>query len=481
MAQTSDPLVGSEIFTDYLVVGAGIAGLGFVDELLSQTSATFTLVDKRDAPGGHWNDAYPFVRLHGPANLYGVESKALSDLTIEQRGPNKGLLTLASGPEILAYCSSVLKDRLLASGRVTYLPSTEYVASEGVLRGVHSKQQWTVQVKKKLVDARYCENVIPLTHTRSFSTAQSVNCIAPNELPRQAPNFHHFTVLGAGKTGVDTCIWLLTNGVDPDRIQWIIPHDYWYLDRAQAQLAMPFFDQVTTAALERFEALAVATDVYDYARRLEACGVWIRLDRGVETPNFHSAIVSKGEVDELRKIKNVVRKGYVSAINVNEIILTNGTIPAKPEALYIDCTACAVPGRPEVPIFEPNKITLQLVRSALPGLSVALIAFIESLGMPVDECNNLVEPVPYPKTIQGHMIELSIDLRNRYMLSQNPHTRRWIAHARLDAFSRLVASVPKEDTAKHEKLAKIAKVLPAAAFNASKMAEAELQKLQSRL
>jgi hypothetical protein len=481
MAQTLDPTDVSEISTDYLVVGAGFAGLGFVDELLSQTSATITLVDKRDAPGGHWNDAYPFVRLHGPANLYGVESKALSDLTIEQHGPNKGLLTLSSGPEILAYCSSVLKDRLLASGRVTYFPSTEYVPSEGVLRGVYSKRQWTVQVKKKLVDARYCENVIPLTHTRSFSTTQAVNCIAPNELPRQAPNFHNFAVLGAGKTGVDTCIWLLTNGVDPDHIRWIIPHDYWYLNRAQAQLAMPFFDQVTTAALERFEALAEATDVYDYVRRLEACGVWVRLDRGVETPNFHSAVVSEGEVIELRKIKDVVRKGYVSAINSNEIVLTNGTIPAKPKTLYIDCTACAFRGRPDIPIFEPNKITLQLVRSALPGLSVALIAFIESLGLPIDECNDLVEPVPYNKTIEEHMIELSIDLRNRYMLSQNPHTRRWIANARLDAFSRLVASVPKEDTAKREKLGKIAKILPAAALNAAKMADAESQKLQSRL
>lgn len=43
---------------DYLVVGAGLHSLAFVDELLAQDpSATFIIVDEHAAPGGHWNDA----------------------------------------------------------------------------------------------------------------------------------------------------------------------------------------------------------------------------------------------------------------------------------------------------------------------------------------------------------------------------------------------------------------------------------------
>ena len=50
---------------DYLVIGAGAVCLAFVDELLTQSeSATFIIVDKQPAPGGHWNAAYPFVTLH---------------------------------------------------------------------------------------------------------------------------------------------------------------------------------------------------------------------------------------------------------------------------------------------------------------------------------------------------------------------------------------------------------------------------------
>jgi cation diffusion facilitator CzcD-associated flavoprotein CzcO len=50
--------------TDYLVVGAGAAGMAFTDALLAHSDATVTIVDRRHAAGGHWIDAYPYVRLH---------------------------------------------------------------------------------------------------------------------------------------------------------------------------------------------------------------------------------------------------------------------------------------------------------------------------------------------------------------------------------------------------------------------------------
>ena len=53
--------------TDYLVVGSGAAGMAFADSLISESDARIVMVDRRSAPGGHWNDAYPFVRLHQPS------------------------------------------------------------------------------------------------------------------------------------------------------------------------------------------------------------------------------------------------------------------------------------------------------------------------------------------------------------------------------------------------------------------------------
>ena len=59
------------IDTDYLVVGAGAAGMAFVDSLIAGSDAGVVMVDRRHCPGGHWNDAYPFVRLHQPSAYYG--------------------------------------------------------------------------------------------------------------------------------------------------------------------------------------------------------------------------------------------------------------------------------------------------------------------------------------------------------------------------------------------------------------------------
>lgn len=52
------------IEADYVVAGAGGVGMAFVDEILTHSDATVAIIDRKHRPGGHWNDAYPFVRLH---------------------------------------------------------------------------------------------------------------------------------------------------------------------------------------------------------------------------------------------------------------------------------------------------------------------------------------------------------------------------------------------------------------------------------
>jgi hypothetical protein len=55
------------VTADYLVVSAGVMGMAFADTLICETSATVVTVDRYHQPGGHWNAAYPFVRLHQPS------------------------------------------------------------------------------------------------------------------------------------------------------------------------------------------------------------------------------------------------------------------------------------------------------------------------------------------------------------------------------------------------------------------------------
>lgn len=82
--------------TDYLVIGSGAMGMAFADTLLTETDATLMLVDRHHRPGGHWNNAYSFVRLHQPSMNYGVNSRPLGQGNKDRVGLNQGLFELAA-------------------------------------------------------------------------------------------------------------------------------------------------------------------------------------------------------------------------------------------------------------------------------------------------------------------------------------------------------------------------------------------------
>src|ERR1700734_32024 len=75
---------GVDMETDYLVIGAGALGMGFVDTLLEHSDAEIVIVDRRHGAGGHWLDSYSFVQLHQPSMNYGVNSTPLGRGRVEK-------------------------------------------------------------------------------------------------------------------------------------------------------------------------------------------------------------------------------------------------------------------------------------------------------------------------------------------------------------------------------------------------------------
>src|SRR5215216_7319140 len=112
--------------TDYLVVGAGAMGMAFTDALIDHADVHVTLVDRRHAAGGHWQDAYPFVQLHQASVFYGVASTVLGSGAVQQGPPETGLQERARRAEIQAYYDDILHRRFIGSGRVTFLGGSEY-------------------------------------------------------------------------------------------------------------------------------------------------------------------------------------------------------------------------------------------------------------------------------------------------------------------------------------------------------------------
>src|SRR5690606_37360858 len=147
-----------------------------------------------------------------------------------------------------------------------------------------------------------------------------------------------FTVLGAGKTAMDTCSWLLDSGVDPDRIQWFRPRDPWLFDRTWMQ-PLELVGAYMHMQARWVEAAAAAEDGAEFARRLEDDDVFVRIDPHTEPTAFRGATIGRGEVDALRTIERVIRSGKIQHLDSRRIVTDQGDIPATPDQVYVDCTA----------------------------------------------------------------------------------------------------------------------------------------------
>jgi hypothetical protein len=425
-----------QLVTDYLVIGAGAAGMAFTDELIAQDhAAEVVMVDRRDRPGGHWNDAYPFVRLHQPAAFYGVNSRMLGNDTIEPSGPNAGMYEQSNAGEICDYFHRVLTETLLASGRVRFFGKAEHA---GEVDGAHqvvsclTGETTTVRVRRAVVDATYQETAIPKTHRPGFRVAPGARCIPVNDLVSIDQPPAGFVLLGAGKTAMDAAGWLLRHGVDPAEITWIRPRESWLLNRAWTQ-PLDHVASVIDAVSRDLEACADAATVDDVFDTLEACGRLLRLDVDVRPTMYRCATVSEAEVDELRAITDVVRLGRVVEIDADKIRLEQGNIPTSPDKVHVDCTAGGLRTSAARPIFEPGRITLQQIRTCQPTFNAALIAYVEATRDDDDTKNELCPPNQYPDTDLDMVRGILAQQRATNVWNATPDVMEWMRQARLDA------------------------------------------------
>ncbi|OBK34833.1 hypothetical protein A5658_10465 [Mycobacterium sp. 1245111.1] len=425
------------IDTDYLVVGAGAMGMAFTDTLVAETDASVVIVDRGHSPGGHWNNAYPFVRLHQPSAYYGVNSRALGSDTIDQLGWNEGLYELATVGEICAYFEKVMHQDLLPSGQVSYFPMAEYLG-DGRFRSLAGGDH-TVNARRRIVDATYLQTTVPSMRPPAYSVADGVDCVPPNDMPANAVGRERFVIVGAGKTGIDACLWLLRNGIPPQRLTWIMPRDSWLMDRANIQPGPLFLDRFQTGFAQRLVAIEAATDVSDLFNRLEECGNLLRLDPAVRPTMYRCANVTKTELEQLRRIDNVVRMGRVQSIEPGKVVLDDGEVRIDDPALYVDCSADGLEKRPAVTVFDGKRITLQSIRGCQQVFSSGMIAHVEARYADDETRNRLCRPVPHPNTDVDWLTTTLAEQRNQITWFEDPELMNWLCGARLDLMRHMYA------------------------------------------
>merc|ERR1719387_104710 len=113
---------------------------------------------------------------------------------------------------------------------------------------------------------------------------------------------------------------------------------------------------------------------------------------------FHGVQVSKDELENLRKVKDIIRLGHVREIHAQRMVLEGGVVPEAQDVLYINCTSSIHHNPPPlVPIWMEKTINLQMITEVYNGagdfnpcLAASLTGFLEAKFQDMTEWKNSV-------------------------------------------------------------------------------------------
>ena len=408
------------IDADYLVVGAGAMGMAFTDALIDHADVRVALVDRRHGASGHWLEAYPFVRLHQSSAFYGVPSTLLGGGKLQESGPETGLQERATQSEITAYYARML-DRMVKSGKVEFFPNSDYDGDRTVVSRI-SGRRFEVPESCRIVNAHYLAPSIPAEKPAPFGVGDGARVLPVNDLARLEEAPSQYVVAGSGKTATDACIWLLARGVDPDAICWVRPREPWMFNRAKVQPDPAIF---LGLAADIMQAGAEASSVEDLFLRMEDADVMMRIDRSVMPTMAKAPTLAKWELDQLRTLENVVRRGHIESVERGKLTFAEGSVAVSDDALVVHCAADGLKYPPLVPVWRPEGITLQAIRAGFPCFGAAVVGYVEATRSDDDEKNRLCPPSPYGNSMAEWANMTVLGTRAAMSFSAEPDIKQW--------------------------------------------------------
>jgi hypothetical protein len=150
---------------------------------------------------------------------------------------------------------------------------------------------------------------------------------------------------------------------------------------------------------------------------------------------FRGAVVSERELDLLRKVENVVRKGHVRKITRNEIVLDEGSVPTDERTLHVHCAARGL-GRPQRrPIFEPGRVTNQAFQWGFACYQAASLGVMEASIESDEEKNRLCPPIHYWDANEDYLSAFLATMALESARTAYPKLANWTKTTRLNPAS----------------------------------------------
>jgi hypothetical protein len=176
---------------------------------------------------------------------------------------------------------------------------------------------------------------------------------------------------------------------------------------------------------DMLRAAGEAASLQDVFLRLEDAGIMLRIDRSVAPSMAKAPTLGVWELEQLRSIDDVVRRGHIDTVSRGRIDFADGSIGLAADAVVVNCAADGLKMPPRVPIWRPEAITLQPIRAGFPCFGAALAGYVEATRHDDDDKNRLCPPSSYGNTLADWARMNVLGMRNSASFGSEPDIKAW--------------------------------------------------------
>ena len=151
----------------------------------------------------------------------------------------------------------------------------------------------------------------------------------------------------------------------------------------------------------------------------------LRIDQSVTPTMAKAPTLGLRELDLLRSVTHVVRRGHIRVARRGRLDLEEGSVALADHALVVNCAADGLKNPPLVPIWRSEVITLQPIRAGFPCLGAALAGYVEATRVDDAEKNRLCPPSSYGNSLTDWARMNVRGARNSASFSAEPDIKQW--------------------------------------------------------
>jgi len=365
---------------DYVVVGGGFAGMNALRAIHHASPKSSVLcIDKNSQPGGSWNDYYPFVKLHTPHQMFGVNGHPWH---------HKDRNLLSTRDDVLRHFNDFRKT----------LPSNFEFAWEVSCNAWHKRQDGRMDVDVEKVDGTSCVDAHCVIDAKGFDYCghmqrsackhaagpNDINEISVNELPTEVERRKAsgkdalYVIIGGGKTGMDAAIFVAKNrGANDESVVIIGSPKYFYKrdnfwNPSRYNIFFPAWSEKSSFLITEYDGTEASA--LELLQRAEDSDLLLRVGEAKPDQCFNG-FMSVAEKETVERSAQLVPNDYFvrcedSGVGSRRLVLSSGkTLETKKEVVLVNCRS-SLWGRENV--FTQDVHPLRPDGSLRPGTHLAL-------------------------------------------------------------------------------------------------------------